>query len=159
MAINTTLVEVPLGANAACTDDKKPYQSWRLDNWLRQYQMAPASETPGSTSAPANDTGPSFALTSLTNNEVFNCTTSGRQNNVFGGACTSTVSGSSGDQASFEFDPDLNILTIRENSTCATGSSVDAVGIAYMQAACARDYHSDVFTCTSDPVWIGTGIF
>jgi hypothetical protein len=122
--------------------------------------MPPGSEAPGSTSTSPSDTGPSFTLASITNNEMFNCTTSGKQSNVFKGDCTSTASESAASetQASFEFDPELNILRVREYFNCGTGSSFDAVGIAYMQAACAREYNSDTFTCTSDPVWIGTGI-
>jgi hypothetical protein len=158
LSFNTTLAPAALAANAACADNKKRYQSWRLEKWLRQYQMPPASEQPGSASTPASDTGPSFTLTSLANNDVFGCTTSGRQSNIFEGTCKSAESASATAQASFEFDPTLNILTVREYFNCGNGSSFDAVGIAYMQAACDRNYNSDLFTCTSDPVWIGTEI-
>lgn len=158
LSFNTTLAPVPLGANAACADNQKRYQSWRLQNWLRQYQMPPASETPGSVSIPSSDTGPSFTLTSMANGAVFNCTTSGKESKVFHGDCKSAGSenSTSASKASFEFDPELNILTVREDFNCGTGSSFNTVGIAYMQAACARNYNSDTFTCTSDPVWIGT---
>ncbi|KAB5518074.1 hypothetical protein GE09DRAFT_978613 [Coniochaeta sp. 2T2.1] len=157
LSFTTTLAPAPLASNTACTDNKKRYQSWRLEKWLRQYQMPPASETPGSTSKPAADTGPSFTLTSMANGEVFDCATSGKQGTAFKGECKSASSGSAG-QASFEFDPELNILTVREAYNCGAGAAFDAVGIAYMQAACGRDYNSDMFTCTSDPVWIGTEI-
>lgn len=160
LSFNTTLVPSPLAATANCTDNKELYQSWRLEKWLRQYQMAPASTTPGSPSTPTADTGPSFTLTSLVNSEVFNCTVSGKQSSIFNGDCKPTASGSPANstQASFAFDPELNMLTVREDINCGTGSSFEAVGIAYMQAACSRNFNSEIFTCTSDPVWIGTGV-
>lgn len=154
LSFNTTLGPTPLAPSATCIDNKKRYQSWRLEKWLRQYQMAPASEAPGSTSTPPSDTGPSFTLTSMVNNEVFKCTTLGKQSSAFTGLCESPASEST--QISFEFDPELNILTVSQYFNCGTGSSFEAVGIAYMQAACNRDYNSQLFTCTSDPVWVGT---
>lgn len=131
-----------------------------LDAWYRQYQMATASETPGSTTTPPSDSGPSFTMTSVANNAAFNCTPSGKQSDVFKGDCTSTASGSSanGLQASFEFGPALNILTVREDFNCDAGSSFDAVGIAYIQAGCARAYNSHTYSCRSGPVWMGNGI-
>ncbi|OIW34164.1 hypothetical protein CONLIGDRAFT_659839 [Coniochaeta ligniaria NRRL 30616] len=158
LSFNTTLAPAPLVSTAKCTDNKNRYQSWRLEKWLRQCQAPPASEIPGTTSTPSSDTGPSFTLTSMANNEVLNCTTSGKQSNVFKGDCMPAAAGgsSSATQVGFEFDPALNILTVHEYFDCGSESSFDAVGIAYMQAACSRDYNSDVFTCTSDPVWVGT---
>jgi len=34
---------------------------------------------------------------------------------------------------------------------------VTATGVGYMQAACDREFNSDVFTCRSEPLWIGSG--
>lgn len=42
--------------------------------------------------------------------------------------------------------------------TQGSGQKYTVEGIAYVQAACEREYHSDVFTCSSGLVWIGTGI-
>lgn len=62
-------------------------------------------------------------------------------------------------QVSFELDPAVNTLTVRrEGLNFGGGFSSDAVGIAYVQAAGARGYNSDTYTCTSDTVWIETGI-
>lgn len=114
--------------------------------------MPPASLAPGSTSTPLFDTGPSFALVSMANNASFNCTTSGKQNKLLEGTCESEIPAST---VNFTFDPELNILTIRQHWDCGTFST-DVVGVDYMQAACDRNYNSDLFTCTSLPVWIGT---
>jgi hypothetical protein len=96
----------------------------------------------------------------MINNEVSNCTTAGKENDHFKGDCAPAGPGSSTStaQTSFEFDPEMNILIIRESLDCGAGSSFTTTGVGYMQAACSRDYNSDTLSCTSHPVWIGTQI-
>ncbi|KAK0621702.1 hypothetical protein B0T17DRAFT_300502 [Bombardia bombarda] len=149
----------PLNSNAeACAENAKRYQSWRLENWHRQFVMPPSSLTPGvPDKTPSSDTGPSFKLTNLASNGVFNCSTAPakEKDHVFEGVCES-MSESTTTTAKFSFDPQLALLTVEQHWNCSPDSIFDAVGIEFMQAACDRNFNSDVFTCTSDPVWIGT---
>ncbi|KAK3368477.1 hypothetical protein B0H63DRAFT_534716 [Podospora didyma] len=156
LSIRTTLGLAPAAdpATVTCADASKRYQSWRLENWLRQYELVPGS----SDIKASSDTGPSFTLTSLANAAVVSCATSGRgQNSTFVGSCKPTGSGSSTTATSFSFDPKLFMLTISQHWDCGTAAtSLDVVGIEYMQATCSRNYNSIVFTCTSSPIWVGT---
>ncbi|KAI1258735.1 hypothetical protein F5Y18DRAFT_444019 [Xylariaceae sp. FL1019] len=140
-----------IGSNATCEDNSKAYQSWQLEDWHRQYELAPGSTT----SSPSSDTGPSFTLRNLANNGVFNCTPSPEAaENVFQGNCTAAGASSPYvTSASFQFDPELDILSITERYTCG-GSTVDATGVAYIQATCDRQ--GNTLSCTSLPLWVGT---
>ncbi|KAI0846069.1 hypothetical protein F5Y00DRAFT_272314 [Daldinia vernicosa] len=138
-------------ATDSCADNAERYQSWQLENWLRRYEQVPGSP---SSSAPSSDTGPSFILRNMANTDVFNCTTSGSQNNTLTGSCESDAEESSTTTATFSFDRQINVLTIKQHWNCSESSSFDAVGVGYVQATCSRQ--GNFLTCTSTPLWIGT---
>ncbi|AEO63837.1 8a6155d9-adbd-4eaf-95f6-142ba3150200 [Thermothielavioides terrestris] len=151
--ITTKLTQTPLNETSTCSGAPKQYQSWKLENWLRQIRMEPGS-------SPTDpklvfDSGPSFELVSIPDGGLLNCTTSGNHTGTFVGTCQ--AAGSTSTSADFTFDPKLNMLEITQHSECSNSSSVDVVGVFYMQAACERVRNSDLLTCTSDPVWVGTG--
>ncbi|KAK0702191.1 hypothetical protein B0H67DRAFT_455401, partial [Lasiosphaeris hirsuta] len=153
LSISTKIAPAPLDATSTCVDNSKSYQSWQLEKWLRQYEMPPGAATLKS------DTGPSFKLKSMANNDVFSCVTSGTQNNsIFEGVCKLNSGQVSTTTAKFRFDPKLNLLTITQHWECGNSSTFSAVGVSFVQATCDRGFNSDVFTCTSDPVWIGTEV-
>ncbi|KAK3689767.1 hypothetical protein B0T22DRAFT_499394 [Podospora appendiculata] len=161
--ISTTQQVLKPQGNAKCDDNAKQYQSWRVDKWTRLIEMAP-----GSTSAHPlplkSDSGPAFVLRNLAGGgAVFSCTSdsSGQMNSTFLGVCKSTTSvlGNETTAARFSFDPKLDLVTLEQDWDCGSGSVFEAVGVAYMQAACDRRFNSDVFVCTSEPVWVGTATF
>ncbi|KAK4150821.1 hypothetical protein C8A00DRAFT_17694 [Chaetomidium leptoderma] len=159
--IDTKLVPAPADGTSACADSSKQYHSWKLLNWLRRITMEPGS-SPADPKL-VSDTGPSFALESVTSGDTFSCTPSeDSQNGTFVGACQSQSQSAAGDAtnttAAFRFDAKLNMLEISQQWECSDASSFDVVGVGYVQAACGRVFNSDEFTCTSDPVWIGTGV-
>ncbi|KAI5863553.1 hypothetical protein GGS23DRAFT_539438 [Durotheca rogersii] len=148
-AITTKGSRAHLGAGSSCADNSKTYQSWQLEEWHRQYILAP-----GSTASPSSDTGPSFTLRNMANADVFDCSPSTNQNDTFEGTCKSRAEGSSTTAAAFRFERSLGILTITQSWDCGDSSSFDAVGVAYVQGSCSRE--GDLLTCTSLPLWIGT---
>ncbi|KAI1370846.1 hypothetical protein F4677DRAFT_464926 [Hypoxylon crocopeplum] len=155
MLIGTAVEGTTTGAPAhveadTCADNSQSYQSWQLENWQRQYEMAPGSTSPGS------DTGPSFTLRNMANTDVFDCSPSGIQNAVFDGTCKPTAEGNSTTTATFSFNPQSYMLVITQHWDCSDTSSFDAVGVGYVQATCERS--GSILTCTSDPLWIGTKI-
>jgi hypothetical protein len=117
LRINTALLPGLLNTYAACNDNSEAYQSWWLENWLWRHELAPGSLPLGLANPPPSDTGPSFTLRSIANNDVFSCVTSVRQNNTFDGACKAAI-GSSSIATEFRFDSELNILTIYERWDC-----------------------------------------
>ncbi|KAH9987436.1 hypothetical protein F4779DRAFT_284989 [Xylariaceae sp. FL0662B] len=136
-------------AGSTCTDNSERYQSWQLENWLRQYERDPGS------SSTLSDTGPSFTLRNMANTDVFDCTTSGNENNTFDGTCTPVAEESSTTAtATFSFDPQLDMLIVTQSWDCGDSSSFDAIGVGFVQATCSRE--GNVFTCTSSPIWVGT---
>ncbi|KAL7624105.1 hypothetical protein AAE478_005662 [Parahypoxylon ruwenzoriense] len=139
-----------LEAGTSCADNSEKYQSWQLEEWRRQYELAP-----GSTAQPSSDTGPSFTLRNMANTDVFDCSPSENKNNTFDGTCKSAAEGNSTSTATFHFDRTIDILTITQSWNCSDSSSFDVVGVGYVQATCSRE--KDLLTCTSSPLWIGTG--
>ncbi|KAK0649937.1 hypothetical protein B0T16DRAFT_326382 [Cercophora newfieldiana] len=149
-ALRITTSPVPVSAASTCSS-----KAWRVENWLRRYEMSPGSSTPG---APlVSDTGPSFTLRSLPANTTFSCTTSKQLNSTFEGACKSDGATASASSVDFSFDSKINILKFSERSDCG-GSPVTTVGVAYFQSICDRGFNSVVFTCTSEPLWVGAGV-
>ncbi|KAL2256146.1 hypothetical protein VTK26DRAFT_2117 [Humicola hyalothermophila] len=53
---------------------------------------------------------------------------------------------------------ELNILKIKEGVACDSGEKNAVEGVAFVQAACDKEYNSDVFTCSSTTIWIGTEV-
>ncbi len=80
--------------------------------------MDPGSSMPGSKTPPLSDTGPSFMLTNMANSDVFNCTTSGKQNSTFDGSCKPASAATSSSTAKFHFDPELDMLEITQHWNC-----------------------------------------
>jgi len=117
--------------------------------------MAPGSSLPGD--ALKSDTGPSFTLRNLVANTTFSCATSKQLNSTFQGECKPNGSAASTTAVDFSFDWKLNILKFSERHDCG-GSVSTAVGLAYFQSACDRGFNSVVFTCTSEPLWVGDGV-
>ncbi|KAK3900478.1 hypothetical protein C8A05DRAFT_45685 [Staphylotrichum tortipilum] len=153
--INTKLSAVALNATTLCADRSKKYQSWKIEKWNRQIEMTPGS-------SPTNplvvaDTGPSFSLRSLVTGSVATCTNTGSKNGIFEGTCQSQPDDAT-TTTKFSFDTKLNMLDVSQSWKCDGSSTVDAVGVGYIQAACERVFNSNKFTCASDPVWIGTGV-
>ncbi|KAK0710276.1 hypothetical protein B0T26DRAFT_787726 [Lasiosphaeria miniovina] len=121
LRVSTTL-RTTVGGGAAttptsCQAGAKTYQSWRLDKWLRQYQMAPGSSAPDSTRPLPADTGPSFALTNLADGSAFSCAPSGQKNGTFEGTCKSAAA-ATGTTAAFTFDPVLNMVQVSQHWDC-----------------------------------------
>lgn len=97
-----------------CAATSESYQSWQLEGWARQYELPPGSPS----DPPRSDTGPSFTLRSMANVDVFNCSSSGNEDNVFVGACTASGEAGSASTAEFSFDRGLNILTVTQHFEC-----------------------------------------
>ncbi|KAI0864800.1 hypothetical protein F4860DRAFT_380741 [Xylaria cubensis] len=142
-----------LAANATCEDNAKVYQSWQLENWHRQYKLTPGDPS----SPPQMDSGPSFSLHNLANGGVFECVPGNKtEENVFDGTCTQTAGANvaANTEATFRFDPVLDMLFVTQNWNCGADSSFDASGVGFVQATCNRE--GDMLTCSSLPFWIGT---
>ncbi|TRX90599.1 hypothetical protein FHL15_008572 [Xylaria flabelliformis] len=117
-----------LAANATCEDNAKVYQSWQLENWHRQYKLTPGDPA----SPPQNDSGPSFSLHNLANGGVFECVPGKKtEENVFDGTCTQAAGANvaANTEATFRFDPVLDMLFVTQNWTCGADSSFDASGV------------------------------
>ncbi|KAI1300608.1 hypothetical protein F5Y03DRAFT_397085 [Xylaria venustula] len=142
-----------LALNSTCDENAKAYQSWQLDNWQRQYMLTPGDPiTP-----PPMDSGPSFTLHNIANGDIFDCTPgSETKNNTFDGTCTQAAHSSmpTNTKASFHFDPVLDMLRITQNWECGAESAFNVSGVGFVQATCSRQ--SDMLTCSSLPLWIGT---
>ncbi|KAK0614663.1 hypothetical protein B0T14DRAFT_438455 [Immersiella caudata] len=152
LRISTSYTSAPKGLD--CAAGSVGQNSWRVESWLRRYEMAPGTSTPG---APLpKDTGPSFTLRSLPTNTTFNCATTQHRNGTFDGSCKSPSPSAPAGSAEFSFDSRLNILKVSETRDC-DGRKLSAVGVAYYQSICDRDFNSVFFTCTADPLWIGAG--
>ncbi|KAI1486188.1 hypothetical protein F5X96DRAFT_261195 [Biscogniauxia mediterranea] len=158
-SLNTTASQPPLEGGSGCTDNSDRYQSWQLENWLRQYESIPGSSA-GSGTSGTSDTGPTFTLRSMANSDVFKCSPSGvGSGDTFDGTCTSAAEGDATDTttttaATFLFDSQLDILKVTQSWNCSDSTPFDATGVGYVQATCSRE--GDMLTCTSGPVWIGT---
>ncbi|KAK4119468.1 hypothetical protein N657DRAFT_581657 [Parathielavia appendiculata] len=155
LTISTTLLPAPLDGTVACIDASTQYQSWRLENWQRRIEMEPGS-------SPTNpkivsDSGPSFTLRSLALGGELSCATSGQQNGTFVGACR-FADAAARTTGEFSFDPKLNMLVISQQWRCDDSTSFETDGVIFMQASCGRVFNSNMFICTSNPVWIGTGV-
>ncbi|KAK4448698.1 hypothetical protein QBC34DRAFT_426138 [Podospora aff. communis PSN243] len=151
LRIGTSYVSAAQGLSCAANTTSR--QSWRVEDWLRRYEMAPGTSVPG---APLrSDTGPSFTLRNLAANATFSCATTQQKNNTFEGSCKPTgTNASAGAGAQFNFDSRLNILKFSEHRDC-DGKQVKATGVAYFQSICDRGFNSVIFTCTSEPLWVG----
>ncbi|KAK3303752.1 uncharacterized protein B0T15DRAFT_577029 [Chaetomium strumarium] len=154
LSITTKLASTASNTTATCAETAKKYQSWKLEHWLRKIEMEPGS-SPTSPKV-VSDTGPSFSLRNLADGGQLSCTPSGQSNGTIAGACQ--ASSGTGTSANFTFDTKLNMLEISQQWKCDSSSSFDAAGVFYMQAVCDRGRNSDQFTCTSLPVWVGTGV-
>ena len=120
LRVDTAIVGAPAAVNAtsgSCADSSSTEHSWKVEKWLRKYELAPGSSSTGSPVPLKSDTGPSFSLRSLANGLVYDCASAGQKEGVFEGSCKpSTASEAS---ASFTFDPRLNILKVSEQWTCS----------------------------------------
>ncbi|GAB1312826.1 Ig-like domain-containing protein [Madurella fahalii] len=157
LSVNTELEPASLNATSTCAENVERYQSWKVEQWLRRIEMEPGS-------SPTNpklvsDSGPSFTLRSMTNNNVFSCAPVEQQNNTFIGECQSANNETASISTEFTFDAELNILHVAQHWDCGDSTSFDVVGVAFIEGACDRAFNSNEFTCTSDhPVWVGTGV-
>ena len=121
--VTTSQTAARLGGSAACADNAKQYQSWLVERWARQYDLAAGSWAgPGSTAAPAGDSGPSFTLRSQANRDAFDCKPSARENGTWVGSCAPAPA-AAGDMtpatsAGFRFDPRLDLLTVTQRWSC-----------------------------------------
>ncbi|VBB76485.1 Putative protein of unknown function [Podospora comata] len=151
LRISTVLAPTAPDANtASCSEISEQYQSWTLENWHRQFVLTPGSFEPKA----GTDTGPSFTLKSLgVNGVTFTCAPTSAPVGPFQGECKSDVTKAA---ATFTFDPKLNILTVKQKWDCGDSAALETVGVGYMQGTCDRGFNSDVFTCSSEPVLIGT---
>ncbi|KAK0672424.1 hypothetical protein QBC41DRAFT_381237 [Cercophora samala] len=151
LRISTILEPAAPDANtASCSDISEQYQSWTLEKWHRQFVLTPGTFEPKA----GTDTGPSFTLKSLgVHGATFTCATTSASVGPFQGECKSDVAKAA---ATFTFDPKLNILTVKQKWDCGNSAALETVGVGYMQGTCDRGFNSDVFTCSSEPVLIGT---
>ncbi|KAK4160160.1 hypothetical protein QBC43DRAFT_270885 [Cladorrhinum sp. PSN259] len=157
--IITTLAQAPLNATLRC-EAPKPYQSWKLQDWVRYVELHPGASPGGG--KPDSQSGPSFKLVSIPGGNSMNCTTSEpwkQTNGTSVGKCQSANPGIPA--ASFSFDSDLDILSISQHSKCTDSLRNDLAGVFYMQDSCQRGVNGDRFqiACTSGPVWIGMETF
>ncbi|KAI5918440.1 hypothetical protein F4810DRAFT_715433 [Camillea tinctor] len=116
LSLNTQASPPPLEAGSSCTENSDRYQSWQLENWLRQYEMIP-----GSVTRPSSDTGPSFLLRSMANSDVFECSASGDgSDNTFDGTCVAAGDATNTTtSATFRFDSLLNMLEVTQSWNCS----------------------------------------
>ncbi|KAI1799430.1 hypothetical protein F4811DRAFT_106598 [Daldinia bambusicola] len=147
--VTTTGRPARLAADS-CADNAHRYQSWQLENWQRRYELVPGAP---SSSAPSSDTGPSFILRNMANTDTFNCTTSESKDSTSTGTCKLDTE-ESPTTATFSFNRQLNVLTIKQHWNCSDSSSFEVAGIGYVQATCSRE--GNFLTCTSTLLWIGT---
>jgi len=110
-----------LAASAACADNSKRFQSWRIENFTRQYdQLENTAEMVGSISRAA-DSGPTFTLQNMANDDIFSCT-SGPEG--VEGTCTLSSRSTTTTTTKFRFDAILGMLTITQNWACGDGMYV-----------------------------------
>ncbi|KAI8946150.1 hypothetical protein F4801DRAFT_79975 [Xylaria longipes] len=153
LQVNTVPGAPRLAANATCEDNAKVYQSWQLANWRRQYKLTPGDPV----SPPPMDSGPSFTLLNQANGGVFECAPGNKtEENVFDGTCTQAGGADAAEntEATFRFDPVLDMLFVTQSWNCGAESSFDASGAGFVQATCNRQ--GDMLSCSSLPFWIGT---
>ncbi|KAK2603300.1 hypothetical protein N8I77_009766 [Diaporthe amygdali] len=142
----------PQEPGSVCPGTADSYQSWQVEQWKRQYEWPPGSSL---SDPPKADTGPAFVLRNMRTREAesFSCTNSGKiEDEKFTGTCVAADQASLS-TAEFVFDRKLDMLTITQHWQCGE-VSLDAVGVGYVQATCDRQ--SDLLTCTTGPIWIGT---
>lgn len=97
------------------TSCAESYQSWQLEGWSRKYELAPGSPS----DPPRSDTGPSFTLRNMANTDIFDCSSSGNEENTFVGTCAAAgEEGASASMAEFTFDRSLNMLTVTQHWEC-----------------------------------------
>ncbi|KAK4164400.1 hypothetical protein QBC43DRAFT_288998 [Cladorrhinum sp. PSN259] len=156
LRINTKLSNPSSSGPTTCQDASSVYQSWSLESWRRQYEIAPGSFSPKN----GTDTGPSFNLRSLAlSGVVLSCATEKETaSGVFEGACKASGDVAAKTKGTFKFDSVLNMLSVDQVWDCGDGTTLDINGVAYFQATCDRGFNSNLFTCTSAPVWLGTKI-
>ncbi|KAG6357336.1 hypothetical protein INS49_015214, partial [Diaporthe citri] len=126
MGFTTKGGPTPQEPDNGCPDSVDSYQSWQLEQWQRQYELAPGSSL---SDPPKADTGPRFVLRNMRNRgaDAFNCTTSGGVGDErFTGTCVA-ADGASASTAEFIFDRKLDMLTVTQRWQCGE-VSFDAVG-------------------------------
>jgi len=116
LRINTKIGTAP-DASASCAQSSKLYQSWRVEKWFRQFEMTPGSTSPWDDKPHPKDTGPSFVLRALSNNQTFTCATAGNNKGVFEGKCTADNAATKA-TTSFTFDSKLNFLKVSQKLEC-----------------------------------------
>ncbi|KAK3996577.1 hypothetical protein QBC44DRAFT_231422 [Cladorrhinum sp. PSN332] len=155
LRINTKLspIQSSSGPSPTCKQLSSVYQSWSIENWLRRYEIAPGSFSPKK----GTDTGPTFKLRSLgaAAGVVLTCATEQEIDGVFAGACVAADL-KANTNGFFRFDSKLNLLSVDQGWDCGDGTVLGVNGVAYFQATCDRGFNSNLFTCTSTPVWLGT---
>ncbi|KAK0668060.1 hypothetical protein QBC41DRAFT_347505 [Cercophora samala] len=117
--------------------------SWEIRNQTRLYESTP--ETKGSL----------FVAVNTATNETFECASEGGTGDgvAVQGVCAPVgVSGGS-TIASFTFDLERKLLTVRQTWTCGSAvGSIQALGAASVPAPCFED---DVPICESSRFWVG----
>jgi len=120
LRISTAIVP-PTDTAPTCANVASRYQSWKIEGWIRRYELVPGSVAiPGSPddALPKGDTGPSFTLRDLAGGgRTFSCaseTWDKDQRGVFEGVCEGDGEGS----ARFEFDPKLNLVRVAQGIAC-----------------------------------------
>ncbi|KAI1505990.1 hypothetical protein F5X99DRAFT_427863 [Biscogniauxia marginata] len=122
LVITTKAAPARLDAGSDCADNSERYQSWQLENWIRQYELDPGYLSSSPATASPSDTGPSFTLRNMANTDIFDCSTSANQSNsTFDGTCKSEIEGDSASttMATFRFDTELDILMITQTWNCS----------------------------------------
>ncbi|KAI0179705.1 hypothetical protein GGR52DRAFT_528067 [Hypoxylon sp. FL1284] len=139
--------------DTACADADARYQVWQVDAWTRQYALAPGATTPSA------DSGPSFTLSNLPGTQVFQCAPGA--DSPSSGQCEYQGDDETVAAASFEFDPDLDLLKLTqtwncgcaESPECKAPSYLDVTAVGFVQATCNRA--GDMLNCATGPVMIG----
>ncbi|KAL1838406.1 hypothetical protein VTJ49DRAFT_2690 [Mycothermus thermophilus] len=153
--IQTKLRQVPTGPASACDEAYSLYHGWVVEGWLREIEMLPGAVP--TTPNIVFDSGPSFQIKNVASGDMLSCSSAGKVNGTFAGACEA-VDEESSTNAEFQFDTELNMLEITQRWTCGGGKALGIQGVGYMQGSCGRILGTDRFRCTSLPVWFGTGI-
>ncbi|KAK4196740.1 hypothetical protein QBC40DRAFT_312747 [Triangularia verruculosa] len=143
--INLNTTQQPRGQNpcSSVPASEKYLESWEIREQTKLYQSTPETE------------GNLFVAVNTATNETFTCASGGRTDDDLAVRGTCAPLGPSGGStiASFSFDIDRKLLTMRQTWTCGSAvSTVEALGAATVPAPCFED---DVPICESSRFWVG----
>jgi hypothetical protein len=117
MGFNTKGGQIPQEPGSSCPRGTETYQSWKVEQWKRQYMLPPGSS---SSIPPRDDTGPDFVLRNMRSKaaDAFKCMKPGNvEDDKFVGTCVA-MDKTSASTADFVFDRRLSMLTVTQHWQC-----------------------------------------